>query len=110
MHTIVVSFLFWGGGVFILDLTRTISNKPNCSIKLLNFHIFGVIFLDLASFMMQCSDLSAPKAAKGFVKPAMNEVQPKRGKTITYQPSQKARAWVGDTGELKVAEMVLAKN
>ena len=60
--------------------------------------------------MMQCSDLSAPKAAKGFVKPAMNEVQPKRGKTITYQPSQKARAWVGDTGELKVAEMVLTKN
>ena len=60
--------------------------------------------------MMQCSDLSAPKAAKGFVKPAINEVQPKRGKTITYQPSQKARAWVGDTGELKVAEMVLTKN
>ncbi len=48
--------------------------------------------------MMQCSDLSAPKAAKGFVKPTMSEVQPKRGKTIMYQASEKSRAWAGDTG------------
>ena len=49
--------------------------------------------------MMQCSDLSAPKAAKGFVKPTVSEIQPKRGKTIAYQPSQKSRAWTADTGE-----------
>ncbi len=55
---------------------------------------------DLTSFMMECSDLSAPKSAKGFVKPSVKDVQVKRGATITYQPSQKARTWeTTDTSE-----------
>ena len=51
--------------------------------------------------MMECSDLSAPKSAKGFVKPSVKDVQVKRGATITYQSSQKARTWqTTDTSEL----------
>ncbi len=50
--------------------------------------------------MMECSDLSAPKSAKGFVKPSVKDVQVKRGATITYQSSQKSRTWeTTDTSE-----------
>ncbi len=87
--------------LFIVDLTSFMMQCSDLSIVDLTSFMMqcsDLSIVDLTSFMMQCSDLSAPKAAKGFVKPTVAEVQPKRGKTITYQPSQKSRTWTGDTG------------
>ncbi|GFR98200.1 synergin gamma [Elysia marginata] len=53
---------------------------------------------DLDSMMMEFSDLNAPKKAKGFHKPTLNEVQkhnqhPQKTKAMSFHDSDHARSW-----------------
>jgi hypothetical protein len=51
--------------------------------------------------MMQCSDLNAPKEAKGFKqKQAVKDVHILHKKQETFQESQRARRWDADTTTL----------
>ncbi|CAH1800368.1 unnamed protein product, partial [Owenia fusiformis] len=54
---------------------------------------------DLRSMMLECSDLSVPNKAKGFVKPALSEVQPKHVKHQTFHESKAAKKWDYNTTE-----------
>ena len=50
--------------------------------------------------MLECSDLTAPQKAKGFVKKSVNEIEPLRKATTVYHVSQKAHRWDGNTDKL----------
>ena len=52
------------------------------------------------SMMMQCSDLSQPKEAKGFRKPKVNEVQISHKEASSFQTSQKSRQWGPNNDQL----------
>ena len=45
------------------------------------------------AMMLECSDLTAPQKAKGFVKKCVKEVQPVKKHAVSYQESQKAHKW-----------------
>lgn len=63
------------------------------------FCLYEHFFSDLASIMLEYSDLSAPKKAKGFHKPTLNEVQKSghidthRMKSSSFHESDHARSW-----------------
>lgn len=60
-----------------------------------------MILVDLASMMMQCSDLTAPKEAKRFEKrKTVNEVQVTKAVSVTYNESKAARHWDSSTEAL----------
>lgn len=66
-----------------------ITEKPKDNVK------------DLASMMMQCSDLSVPKEAKRFErKTAVNEVHVTKAVSVTYNESKAARHWDSSTDSL----------
>ncbi|XP_055891189.1 synergin gamma-like isoform X1 [Biomphalaria glabrata] len=60
---------------------------------------------DLKSIMLEYSDLSAPKKAKGFHKPTLNEVQKSghdqhKNKVASFHESDHARRWKGQSEDL----------
>ncbi|KAH9518511.1 hypothetical protein Btru_017005 [Bulinus truncatus] len=60
---------------------------------------------DLKSIMLEYSDLSAPKKAKGFHKPTLNEVQKTghdhhKSKVSNFHESDHARRWTGQSEDL----------
>lgn len=67
-----------------------------------SFHFLA----DLKSIMLEYSDLSAPKKAKGFHKPTLNEVQ-KSGQrhhkvsTLNIHESDHSRSWKQNTDDLE---------
>jgi len=54
---------------------------------------FSLYFADLMAMMLECSDLTAPQKAKGFVKKCIKEIQPVKKNAVSYQESQKAHKW-----------------
>ena len=70
------------------------SNKSYiCRLVSKQIHIQLLLLVDLMTMMLECSDLSAPQKAKGFVKKCINEVQPVKKNVVSYQESQKAHKW-----------------
>ena len=60
----------------------------------------GFFPTDLQSMMMECSDLSAPKGAKGFTKKlAMRDVHAAKPSPVTFSESRGARHWTTDANE-----------